>query len=169
MIQRAFPGVPWIFLYRDPVEILVSQLTEVSGRMLPGPMSAEWLGMELLEALQTPQEAFCARALGRIAAAALDAADGNPLARVVNYSQLPEALRTEALPWFGVLMNEADRERMWQTVRHHSKSPDRLFTGDTETKQRLATNDLRRLTKRWVQPAYERLERVRSEQPRLLA
>lgn len=163
VIHQAFPGVPWVFLYRDPVEILVSQLTEVSGRMLPGPMSAGWLGLGLLEALQTPQEEFCARALGRIAAVAAEAASRDPLALLVNYSQLPGALETGLAPWFGVPLDDADRARMQRTARHHSKSPGRPFTGDTAAKQRLANDGLRRLAEHWVGPAYARLERLRLE------
>ena len=31
LIRRAFPAVPWVFVYRDPVEVLVSQLI-IGGR-----------------------------------------------------------------------------------------------------------------------------------------
>lgn len=162
VIRRAFPGVPWIFLYRDPVEVLVSQMTETSGRMLPGPMSAGWLGMPLLEALMTPQEAFCARVLGRVAGAAADAAAGDPLGYVVNYAQLPGALETVVAPWFGVELGDADRERMQEKTRVHAKSPGRAFTGDGEAKQGLATPELRELAETWVGPAYARLEELRA-------
>ncbi len=161
VIWQAFPGVPWIFLYRDPVEILVSQLTEVSGRMLPGPLSALWLGMPLIEALQTPQEEFCARALGRIAAAALAAAEHDPLGRLVNYAQLPDALETEIAPWLGVSLSGTERERMRQAARFHAKSPGRPFNGDSLAKQKLATGALRELAERWVGPAYRQLEAMR--------
>ena len=163
VIRQAFPGVPWIFLYRDPVEVLVSQLTEVSGRMLPGPMSAGWLGMGLLEALQTPQEAFCARALGRVAEAALTAVERDPLGYLVNYNQLPGALETRLAPWFRLTLSNDDRVRLRETTRYHAKSPGRPFTGDSSSKQTLATDELRRLAEQWVGPAYRQLERLRLE------
>ena len=28
LFRRAFPSVPWVFLYRDPVEVLVSQMRQ---------------------------------------------------------------------------------------------------------------------------------------------
>lgn len=164
VIRRAFPQVPWIFLYRDPVEVLVSQMTEVSGRMLPGPMSAGWLGMPLIEALQTPQEDFCARALGCIAASGADAAQRDPLGRVVNYTQMPGAVETVIARWFGMALNDADRERIRQSARFHAKSPVRPFTGDAAAKQRLATAELRALADHWVCPAYGRLEEIRKAQ-----
>ena len=161
LIRQAFPGVPWIFLYRDPVEVLVSQMTEISGRMLPGPMGATWLGMPLMEALLTPQEEFCARALGRIAGAAADAAAHDPLGRVVNYAQLPEALETVIAPWLGVPLTDADRARMRRVTCFHAKSPGRLFSTDSDAKQRLATETLRELAQHWVAPAFTRLEAIR--------
>lgn len=164
VIRQAFPDVPWIFLYRDPVEVLVSQMTETSGRMLPGPLSALWLGLPLIEALQTRQEEFCARALGRIAAAGLDAAARDPLGYLVNYSQLPGALETEMAPWFGVTLRGADRERMRQTARFHAKSPGRPFADDTRAKQGLATDEIRELAERWVGSAYRELEALRLAQ-----
>ena len=165
VIRQAFPGVPWVFLYRDPVEILVSQLTETSGRMLPGPMSAIWMQMPLLEALQTPQEDFCARALGRIVAAALEATARDPLGRLVNYSELPGALETLIAPWFGVELGDADRDRMRQATRYHAKSPGRvIFEADAARKQRDATGELRELAQRWVGSGYARLEELRHHQ-----
>ena len=167
VIRQAFPGVPWVFLYRDPVEVLVSQLTETSGRMLPGPLSAIWLQMPLLEALQTPQEDFCARALGRIVEAALEATARDPLGRLVNYSELPGALETVIAPWFGVDLSDADRDRMRQATRYHAKSPGRVvFQADSARKQRDANAGLRELAQRWVGSGYARLEESRHEQER---
>ncbi len=165
VVRRAFPGVPWVFLYRDPVEIVVSQLHQVSGRMLPGPETAAWLGMNLFDALQTSQEEFCAQALGRIASAAAEAAAHDPLGRLVNYSELPDALESVVAPWFGVDLSHADRETMRSVTRYHAKSPGRLvFQPDAARKQRDAGAELRAVVQRWVGPAYTRLEEMRGQQ-----
>ena len=167
LVRQAFPSVPWVFLYRDPVEILVSQLTEVSGRMLPGPLTAAFLQMPLLDALQTLQEDFCARALGRIVAAALEATARDPLGRLVNYSELPGALETVIAPWFGMDLSDADRDRMRQATRYHAKSPGRVvFQADSARKQRDADAGLRELAQRWVVSGYTRLEESRHGQGR---
>ena len=164
VLQEAFPETPWVFMYRDPVEVLVSQLTEVSGRMLPGPMSAAFLGLPLLEAIQIVQEEFCARALGHIASAAVAAMRDAPLGRLINYSELPEALEIALAPWFGVPLSDATRKRMQEATRFHAKSPGRPFLADTTAKQHLATPEVRNLAQRWVGPAYHQLEALRQAQ-----
>src|SRR2546427_4873978 len=35
LIRRAFPAVPWIFVYRDPVEVMVSQLNHRGVHIVP--------------------------------------------------------------------------------------------------------------------------------------
>lgn len=162
-IRAAFPGVPWVFLYRDPVEVLVSQLTEVSGRMLPGPMSAGYLGVPLPEALQTAQEEWCARALGRIAEAGARAARSDPeLGRVVNYTRLSGMLEELVASWMDARLDDAGRESIRQATRFHSKSPGRLFTADSGEKQRLADGELREVVERRAGPAYRALEALQS-------
>ncbi len=48
LILEAFPDVPWIFLYRDPTEVLVSHTTERGSQMLPGVKRKEWLASSLM-------------------------------------------------------------------------------------------------------------------------
>jgi hypothetical protein len=35
LFRRAFPDTPWVFLYRDPVEVLVSHMRQRGSQMLP--------------------------------------------------------------------------------------------------------------------------------------
>src|SRR5439155_24789392 len=36
LIQRAFPDVPWLFLYRNPVEVMVSHARQPGSQLVPG-------------------------------------------------------------------------------------------------------------------------------------
>ncbi len=45
LIRRAFPGVPWIFLFRNPVEVLVSHRRLRGGQALPGVLPPELFGL----------------------------------------------------------------------------------------------------------------------------
>ena len=46
LFRRAFPAVPWVFLYRDPVEVLVSQLRIPGTQMIPGSVGPDLYGLE---------------------------------------------------------------------------------------------------------------------------
>src|SRR5438067_13275994 len=65
LFRRAFPEVPWIFLYRDPVEVLVSQLRMAGMQMIPGMLGPNLFGIEPSHRLQRPED-HCARVLASI-------------------------------------------------------------------------------------------------------
>ena len=46
LFQRAFPKVPWIFLYRDPIEILASHASQPAEWTLPGHLKADRFGFD---------------------------------------------------------------------------------------------------------------------------
>jgi len=52
LIRRAYPAVPWIFLYRNPAEVLVSQLGRRGAHMVPGAIDPELFGMKLDEVFE---------------------------------------------------------------------------------------------------------------------
>lgn len=80
VLRRAFPGVPWIFLYRDPVEVLVSHARRPGAHVIPGLMKAERFGLDP----RMPRLEYAARALARICEAALARVD-DPLATFVDW------------------------------------------------------------------------------------
>ena len=45
LFRRAFPDVPWIFLYRDPVEVIVSQTDHARPANDPGTLDIGLLGL----------------------------------------------------------------------------------------------------------------------------
>ena len=45
LFRRAFPDVPWVFLYRDPVEVLVSQMRQRGMQMVPQFLPPSFYGI----------------------------------------------------------------------------------------------------------------------------
>ncbi len=141
LFRRAFPAVPWIFLYRDPLEILVSQLKRRGIHMVPGLIGWDAFGFEAPQSTQPP-EIYCAQVLERICDCVLrEYAPGRAL--LVNYQELPAALWTAVLPHFGVPCSADDRAAMAQAARYNAKSPERPFTDDTTAKRNAATDRIR--------------------------
>lgn len=160
LIRRAFPQVPWIFLYREPLEVLVSHLRQRGSQMVPGVLDPALFGIDSAEALRLPAEEYCARVLAVICEAALAHA-GEAGARLVNYAQLPQALHQVILPHFGIDLAEADRQGMDEVARYDAKNPSFYFTTDAQSKRNAATEATRLAAEARLAMAYQRLETLR--------
>ena len=159
--RRAFPAVPWVFLYRDPVEVLVSQLRIPGTQMLPGGVGPNLYGLERSYGPGTAED-YYAHVLAKVTEPAVaHYASGGGL--LINYRQLPEALFTAILPHFGVECDEADRAAMTEAARYDAKTPGFEFEPDSGAKQRVATPDARAAAERRLGDLYRRLEVLRAQ------
>ncbi len=161
LFRRAFPTVPWVFLYRDPVEVLVSQLRMPGTQMIPGGFGPNLYGIERSYGPGTAED-YYAQVLAKVTepAVAHYSAGGSLL---VNYRQLPDALFTVILPHFGVQCGEADRAAMTEAARYDAKTPGFEFEPDSGAKQRSATPTVRAAAEQWLGELYRRLEVLRVE------
>ena len=164
LLREAFPEVPWVFLYRDPVEVLVSQQRMRGIQMLPQVISPARFGLDPAAALQLSPDEYCAQVLARVCDAALaETARGG--GRLVNYAQLPDVLWQSLAGFFGIGADAANRE-LWQRVTTRSaKAPGLPHADDRAAKQEAASPELRALADRWVGDVYAELEAVRTAQP----
>jgi hypothetical protein len=160
LIERAFPDVPWIFVYRDPLEILVSQLRRRGAHMVPGVLEPSLLGLDEADVARMPTEEYCARVLASVCESVLRSFR-NERALLINYTQLPEAVCSTIAKFFGVEYTDAEQERMLRAAQFDAKNPSMNFVGDTGRKRLEASDTLRAATDRWVRPLYEQLEELR--------
>lgn len=162
LIKQAFPGVPWIFLYRNPVEVIVSHTRQRGAQMIPGVVKQILPELDLIDAVQMPPEEYCARVLARICESALMNLP-NRNARIVNYTQLPEAVTSTISEHFRVDYSSADVERMKNAARFNAKTPQMNFAADSEEKKNEASGAARQAAEKWVNPLYGKLETMRRE------
>jgi len=157
LFRRAFPDVPWVFLYRDPVEVLVSQMRQRGTQMLPQLFPPRFWGIE--DDASRPDEDYCARVLAAICNAAADHAElGRGL--VINYRDLPDAVLSAIAPHFGLALSKAERAAMQAAAQRDAKAPSEEFTPDGTAKRREASEAVLRATERHLQDPYHRLKRV---------
>jgi hypothetical protein len=157
LIRRAFPDVPWIFLYRDPVEVLVSHQRSTAALTIPGAIPAGAFGLDLASAAMLPPAEYAAQVTAAIAEAALEDLDG--LGRLVHYDQLPGAL-PEILSHFGVDVSAADLARMRVVALDNAKARGMPFIPDSEGKQADASPEVRAAASR-LAPLIDRLDHAR--------
>lgn len=153
LLRRAFPTVPWVFLYRDPVEVLVSQRRQPGSQMVPDIVSPSFYGIDGYDGV----DEYHARVLAKICDAAvvgLRTGGGLP----INYRALPESVFTKILPHFGIGCSAPERQNMAQATRNDVKSPGSAFAGDSAIKQQEASARVRALAQRHLSDVYRRLE-----------
>lgn len=161
LFARAFPAVPWIFLYRDPVEVLVSHQQMPGAQMIPGGIGRDLFGIDVSSAIAS-QADYHSRVLAGICEPVLRSAGNKGM--LVNYRQLPEALWSSILPHFGVASSEQDRTTMTEAARYDAKMPGTEFTADSETKQRKAAaiGPVRAAAEKYLSSIYRQLEAART-------
>lgn len=160
LIERAFPGVPWVFLVREPVEVLVSQLRQKAAYMVPGLLDFGPVSPEVLHVFASRPEEYCARVLGGICEAALPAlrrGDGVPL----NYRELPSAVWGRVAALFGLDLTESEQESMRRVTGFNAKSPTEYFQADATAKVAEASDLARSMADAWIRPHYDAIEEIR--------
>ena len=158
LLQALYPQTPRLFLYRDPLEIAVSQLRQPGLQRVPGMLGPTGLDARADDADDLSVVDYTCRMVGRLLNSGLELClqhDGIP----VNYCELPEALWTRLAPTLGV--RDSDRERLESIATFDAKQPSMTFSSDTHGKRDSAGEELRRAIERWVREPYERLESLR--------
>ncbi|EJN26377.1 hypothetical protein PMI36_01024 [Pseudomonas sp. GM79] len=151
VLHECFPETPWLFVYRDPLEIAVSHLRRPGMHMVPGMIGASGLDDELPF---DSREDYIARRVGRLLASGLAQCRAfGGLA--VNYSELPQAMAGRLAEFFG--LDELQREQVFAAVGQHAKQPSDVFVGDSDDKRREATALLLERVERWARAPYEAL------------
>ncbi|HEX8180305.1 MAG TPA: hypothetical protein VF525_12235 [Pyrinomonadaceae bacterium] len=161
LIRRAFPAVPWLFVYRAPVEVMASHLRRPAGWMRPGDLHPHLLGLDGHAALGLRPEQYYALVLARICQAALQHLP-DARVRLVNHRQLPGVLDQTLFDFFGVAYTAAEVAAMRRTIAFHAKEPTARYVDDSAAKRDEVTAEVRQLTEQLVGPFYEQLELVRA-------
>jgi hypothetical protein len=159
LLRRAFPDVPWVFLYRDPVEVLVSQVKVRGIQTVPSYVPPALFGLES----SVPDEEYCAQVVAAICRAVIDH-HGVGGGLLVNYNELPTAVEKTILPHFGIRIDAERRAAMLQASRMDAKAPGQVFVSDSAEKQKEATAWVRDLAERHLGPMYRALEDLRRAQ-----
>lgn len=155
LFRRAFPEVPWIFLHRDPIEVLVSQMRIRGVQTMPQLMPPGIYGIQPQELAGVPGEEVCARVLGLLCRVAADHLSEGGLA--VDYSELPGAAMTRIADHFGLALDAGDRAAMAEAAGRNSKRPGERFAQDSATKQREADEAIRAAAERHMAEPRARL------------
>jgi hypothetical protein len=159
-IKRIWPNVPWLFLYRDPVETIVSNITQVPPWLMDTDrrVLASITGTSAETVAAMSLEELCARTIGSLYSRAYHLANSNSM--LLNYKQLSVPVIASVLSFFYVSPSTEELETIARTCEVYSKeiSGTRAFVADVDTKQKLASDLVREMSARWADEPYRLLE-----------
>mmetsp|Transcript_9112 Transcript_9112/g.12644 ORF Transcript_9112/g.12644 Transcript_9112/m.12644 type:complete len:478 (-) Transcript_9112:39-1472(-) len=177
ILSAAFPNTPWIFVYREPVQVMMSHFKHGAGRNAPclrelrrpRAETAKILELDQSAAARVPPESYCAAHLAMLCESALrNDIQAGKLALMVDYASLPGALVHYILPnHFHVDdLDFHDKRRMLDVASVYSKlrkpipSDRTAWTGDSKAKEQAATTQIQNAADLFLYPRFEKLKRA---------
>mmetsp|Transcript_32825 Transcript_32825/g.48590 ORF Transcript_32825/g.48590 Transcript_32825/m.48590 type:complete len:495 (+) Transcript_32825:91-1575(+) len=173
VFQEAFPTTPWVFVYRNPVQVMTSHLEQgVSHancviRRHPGggggdPLVKHFLNERDIDKHSLSDVEYCAAHLATITDSAVKAIERAPMmGRAVNYADLPHVLWEEVFSnHFNMEITDEQLENIKSISGVYSKGTagrHGTFKDDTEKKERTATQEMRDASERFLDESYQLL------------
>lgn len=168
-IRRIWPNVPWLFLYRNPTEIIVSNINDVPPWLIDPDrrVLASIISASPDAVAEMSLEELCARTVGSLYTTANRLANTGGM--LLNYSQLSVPVITGVLSFFNVHPSVEELEMIAGRSGIYSKeiSGTRQFGDDSETKQKQASRLVREMAETWAIEPYRLLEDKRLESKQL--
>jgi len=162
LLRLAFRDVPWIFVYRNAVEVMVSNSRAASPLVTPGILGPDFLNFDGSLVAGMDDCEYAARILGIVAeTAALHAVNAHGM--LIEYRQLPDIVWSGLAEHFGIELQPEDVEQLKQVSAFDAKHPKQPFASDTDAKKSEATEHVRQLAEQWITPHYAKLEEIRLE------
>lgn len=181
---EAFPNTPFVFVYRQPVQTMMSHLDPLKGStgapclrsMRNPPTEVRDTISSIMGQKSPPREAWCAAHLNMLCSSALlayekygvkTAADGTVVQHgmLINYDALPGIVPRAVLPMFGVNPYPAWLAKMEQESKQYSKGrgKSKVFEGDSADKDERATKAIQKYANAILQPTFEKLVAISEE------
>jgi len=154
LVRRVFPEVPCVFIYRDPIEVLVSHERQPGSQMIPGA-----LGPLVDCGARGDDFSFDEYKVGVLATffEALLQHRNSGRVLLVDYNEFPAAVLSAIPKVFGVDWSDEELQAAEAATRANAKNPAIRFESDTAAKQSEAADTLRELSGRRLRPLYEHL------------
>jgi Sulfotransferase family len=157
LIQRAFPTVPWIFLYREPLEVMASAEKQLGGQMIPGVLQPGLFGWDMDAVGRMQLYEYAARVLARLCETAYTHAQASN-GKLINYRQLPTSIWPALMEYWRVEFSPDETAQMLAAAQWNAKNPVLPFEADSQAKRDSVSPQFRALTQQWLDGVYQQLE-----------
>jgi hypothetical protein len=168
--RKAFPETPWIYLYREPVEVMMSQLDVPQMRMAncvrshsTSDMVTRFVARSGYQAPDLDDEEWCAIHLATLCESAiknLNDADGLGMA-VKYHKDLVKDFLDKVFPkHFNVPLDQEAIDRVIKVSSTYSKNRGKQgdFKSDSEEKENKASEGIRKASSLFLEPTFNSLQ-----------
>ncbi len=157
LILEAYPNVPWVFLYRNPVEILVSQKRQRGLFTIAKALNGKVFD-QISE--KTHYDHYYKEVIFTIFEFALKYKD-LPHGLFIDYKELKEAIIDEIFPHFKLHVSDEELKNVNTRIMFDAKNPKDNFKDDAKEKHDAASEDIKHFCNRYMFDIYNNLN-VRS-------
>jgi hypothetical protein len=162
-VRRRLPDAPWIFLYRDPLEVLESHARRFGAHTVRGVIAPAVFGMTTEEVHDLSPIEYAAMVLARIGEAAL-AYRHDELVTFVNYRQLPGFVTGELVQRWHLDLDDEALQAMNRVAARDAKNPVLPFDPARPRFRPAEQSAIAGAAEKWLAPVYAALEDARHEQ-----
>ena len=168
--RKAFPEVPWIYLYREPVEVMMSQLKGLQLKNancvrshVHSEMITRFVARSGYHYQDLKDEEWCAIHLATLCESAIkNLNDADGLGMAVNYHKdlVHDFLDTVFPKHFNIPLDQEAIDRVMKVSGTYSKNRGRQgdFKSDSEEKEKMASKGIRKASELFLDPSFNSLQ-----------
>lgn len=129
-LRNLFPSVPFIFLYRNPMEVIISHQSQRGMQSVPGLIEPEVFGFSKEQIKETNLDLYMANVLTGYFRIMIEKIKSDPLVLPVNYKEGMSSIIEKVYTFIGLELTEKINSLFKERSRFHAKHPQQLFTED---------------------------------------
>ncbi len=179
VFRKAFPNTPWLFVYRNPVQVMRSHLKTKGTHVAVCLRSQRRPQQDLIDFVSRMgntkpswlnNEDFCAAHLATLCEAALkQVKDSNGLGKVINYDHLISNLMDKIIPKHFLQVDSLPRsakDNIDEVSEFYSKGRNggKEWSEDSQQKEETAWQEMKDASSTYLQPSYDQLEKIQQLQ-----
>jgi hypothetical protein len=162
LLQRAFPGTPWVFCIRDPIDVAVSVLEDPDPGLWYPQLGCDRNPFFAGFGLPTDRKLPAGEHIALFYAQFCEAIRQLPrrTGRIIHYDSMPASVWTEVTAAFNLAISAGAQARMERAAEFYSKDPQgsrRRFVADSADKRRRVAADVRIAIDAKARPLYEQI------------
>ena len=131
MFRELYPDTPFVFLYRNPVEVLRSQQKNRGMHAVPGVVEPEIFGFEIESMLKFSLDEYLARVLEGYFQKIIDIVTSDSKTIAIEYRRDAVKMMQQIAAFTGAALSDNEIEIMKQRSGFHGKYPEQLFAEPT--------------------------------------
>lgn len=128
--RHYLPTLPFLILYRDPVQVLASHQLHRGMHMIPHLLPPALFGFTEEELAQYTLDDYGVHVLEKYFIAILDFSQTDINTQLLHYNEGMDFLFAKLVQALQLTLSEEEKEAMGYRLQHHSKRPDEKFAGD---------------------------------------